>query len=172
MSAPPLAIVAAIARNGVIGAGGGLPFRLPSDLKRFRALTMGKPMLMGRKTFQSIGRPLPGRETIVVTRSPDFSAPGVLVAATPDDALALGRARAAAMGADEISLIGGAQLYAALLPRTQRLHVTFVDLEPEGDVRFPPLDWPQWRETAREPARQPPGDEAPSSFASFERAEG
>ena len=167
----PLAIVAAIGRNGVIGADDRLPWRLPSDLKRFRALTLGKPLLMGRKTFQSIGRALPGRETIVVTRergfAPDHAA--VHVAHDLDAALALARTRAAAMGADEIILAGGGDLYAALLPLADRMYLTMVDLSPAGDVRFPPFDATQWDEIARLQPPPGPNDEAAFSFVELRR---
>ncbi|MGO9674778.1 MAG: dihydrofolate reductase [Methylocella sp.] len=170
MSAP-LAIVAAIGRNGVIGADERLPWRLPSDLKRFRALTLGKPLLMGRKTFQSIGRALPGRETIVVTRERGFAAlPGVVhVAYDLDAALALARARAEAMGAAEIILAGGGDLYAALLPRVDRMYLTLVDLSPPGDVRFPPFDAAQWIEAARVEPKPIPADEAAFTFVELRR---
>jgi dihydrofolate reductase len=166
----PLAIVAAIGRNGVIGSHDRLPWRLPSDLRRFRALTLGKPLLIGRKTFQSIGRPLPGRETIVVTREQGFdAADGVHVVHELDAALALAQARAAAMGAAEIILAGGGDLYAALLARVERMYLTLVDLSPPGDVRFPPIDESQWVETAR--VRPPPqqGDEASFAFVELRR---
>ena len=169
MSAP-LTLLAAIAENGVIGEGNGLPFRLPSDLKRFRALTLGKPLLMGRRTFASIGRPLPGRETIVVTRDAGFSAPpGVFAAASPAAALELGRARADALGAQEVILAGGGELYAALLPAAARMRLTLVEASPQGDVRFPPIDWGDWIETERLRPEPQPGDEAPFSFVTYER---
>jgi dihydrofolate reductase len=170
MSAP-LAIVAAIGRNGVIGAGDRLPWRLPSDLKRFRALTLGKPLLMGRKTFQSIGRALPGRETIVVTREPGFTAhaAGVHVAYHLDAALALAQARAQAMAADEIILAGGGDLYASLLARVERMYLTLVDLSPAGDAHFPPIDAAQWTEVAREQPKPSPEDEAGFTFIELRR---
>jgi dihydrofolate reductase len=170
MSAP-LAIVAAIGRNGVIGADDRLPWRLPSDLKRFRALTLGKPLLMGRKTFQSIGRALPGRETIVVTREMGFSASGagVHLAHDLESALALAQARAEAMGANEIILAGGGDLYAALLPRVDRMYLTLVDLAPAGDAHFPPIDATQWSEVARQRQEPGPQDEAGFSFVELRR---
>jgi dihydrofolate reductase len=170
MSAP-LAIVAAIGRNGVIGAGDLLPWRLPSDLKRFRALTIGKPLLMGRKTFQSIGRALPGRETIVVTREQGFTAhaAGVHVAYHLDAALALAEARAEAMAADEIILAGGGDLYAALIDRVERMYLTLVDLSPQGDAHFPPIDAAQWSEVARVRPKPSPEDEAGFSFVELRR---
>jgi dihydrofolate reductase len=171
MSAP-LALVAAIAQNGVIGADDRLPWRLPSDLKRFRGLTMGKPLLMGRKTFQSIGRALPGRETIVVTRDRDFfHAADSCVHITHDlnAALALAQARAAAMGADEIILAGGGALYEVLLDRVQRMYLTLVDLTPQGDVRFPPIDWSQWIEQKRFSPPPQVNDETSFTFVEFRR---
>ena len=166
-----LALVAAIGRNGVIGAGDRLPFRLPSDLKHFRALTWNKPLIMGRKTFLSIGRPLPGRETIVVARDPSFAAPdGVHVAADPQSALALAQRRASAMGAGEIILAGGGALYAALLPFVARMYLTLVDLSPPGDVYFPAIDWTEWKERERIRPEPQPGDEAGFEFVAFDRA--
>jgi dihydrofolate reductase len=166
---PPLAIVAAIARNGVIGAGGGLPWNLPSDRAHFRALTMGKPMLMGRKTFQSIGRALPGRETIVLTRDINFKAEAIHLAHDLETALALAVERAKAMNASEIILAGGADLYAALIGRADRMYITFVESAPEGDVHFPVIDWSLWREASRLEPEPRPQDETRFSFVEFRR---
>ena len=170
MSAP-LAIIAAVGQNGVIGAAERLPWRLPSDLKHFRALTLGKPLLMGRKTFQSIGRVLPGRETIVLTRDAGFDAGAekVRVAHDLDAALAVAAARAAAMGAAEIIVAGGGELYAALLPRADRLYLTLVDLAPAGDAFFPAFDAAQWLETGRERPPPQPQDEAGFAFVAMRR---
>lgn len=172
----PLAIVAAIGENGVIGDGRGLPWRLPSDLKHFRRITMGKPLLMGRKTFESIGRALPGRETIVVTRDPGFDpsrggppAAAVHVSHDPDAALELAQARAQAMGADEIIVAGGGTLYESLIDRAERMHLTFVDLAPRGAVRFPDIDWSHWLEVNRQRPRPTAKDEATFAFVDFER---
>ena len=167
----PLVIVAAVARNGVIGDGEKLPWRLPGDLRRFKALTMGKPMIMGRKTWRSIGRPLPGRETIVVTRDRGFRAEGVQVVHSIDDALALGQARARAMGADAVVLAGGGDLYAQLIDRVDRLYLTLVDLDVTGVTRFPAIDPAKWKETARESCPAGPGDDAGFSFVTFERCD-
>ena len=169
MNGIPLVIVAAIARNGVIGDGAKLPWRIPGDLRRFRALTLGKPVIMGRKTWDSIGRPLPGRETIVVTRDRDFEAPGALVATSIEAALALARERAAAMGAPEVILAGGGDLYAQLIGEADRLCLTEVDLEPAGDTRFPRIDPEKWVETTRETHPAGPGDDAGFSFVTWER---
>ncbi len=166
---PPLILVAAIARNGVIGGHNRLLWRLPSDLKRFKALTMGKPLIMGRKTFELVARPLPGRETIVATRDQRFSAEGVHVAHGLEEALALAAERAAAMGADAIVVAGGGQLYAETIDRADRLAITEVRLEPEGDVRFPAIDPALWREVRREPGARGPKDDADFTFTDYER---
>ena len=137
-------IVAAVGRNGVIGVDGGLPWHLPDELRRFKELTMGHVLVMGRKTYESIGRPLPGRTTVVVTRKPDWrpGADGVLVAHSVAGAIAAGEAVD-----DEVFVVGGAEVYAAALPLTDRLALTFVDAEPDGDTFFPPVDWEEWRES-------------------------
>ena len=167
----PLVLVAAVAQNGVIGADNKLLWRLSSDLKRFRARTMGKPLVMGRKTFQSIGRPLPGRETIVATRDPGFSAEGVFVVHGLDAALALAEARAAAMGADAVVVAGGGELYAQTIGRADRLALTEVALAPAGDAVFPRIDPAEWREVRREPGVRGPQDEADFWFVDFERVD-
>ena len=141
---PGLTLIVARARNGVIGRSGGLPWRLPEDLAFFKRTTMGHPIVMGRRTWESIGRPLPGRRSIVVSRQPGFDAPGAEVAASLDDALAL------CADYDEVFVIGGAQLYGEALPRAQRLIVTEIDADFDGDTRFPAPDPAQWRETARQ----------------------
>jgi dihydrofolate reductase len=141
-----IAIYVAIAENGVIGREGGLPWRLSSDLKRFKADTMGKPIVMGRKTWEGIGRPLPGRLNIVVTRDPAFRAEGAETVRSLEDAIALARARGRCMaGADEICVIGGGEIYRQALPLADRLHVTHVLAEVEGDTRFPDIDSKIWR---------------------------
>lgn len=169
---PKIVIVVAMARNGVIGRSGGLPWKLSSDLKRYRSLTMGKPMIMGRRTLQSIGRLLDGRDTIVLTRRPDSPVEGALRAATADEALALGRQRAAARGADEIVIAGGAEIYAQFLPRVERMYVTYVEAEPEGDTVFPPFRPDDW--ILREETLVPKGpkDSADSRFAVYDRRRG
>ena len=146
-----IAIYVAIAENGVIGREGGLPWRLSSDLKRFKAGTMGKPIIMGRKTWQGLGRPLPGRLNIVVTRDRSFRAEGAEVAASLADAIALAKARARCMaGADEICVIGGGEIYTQALPLADRLNVTHVLGEVDGDTRFPPIDPKIWRVVSTE----------------------
>ena len=165
-----LVLVAAVARNAVIGGRNGLLWRLPSDLRRFKALTLGKPLVMGRKTFTSIGRALPGRETIVVTRDPGFSAASVIVAHDLGTALALARTRAEAMGADAVVIAGGGDLYAQTITLADRLAITEVALQPSGDAMFPPIDPAAWREIRREQGLRGPTDEADFSFVDYERA--
>ena len=158
----PITLIAAVARNGVIGGDNRLLWRLRTDLQHFKARTLGKPLVMGRKTFQSIGKPLPGRETIVVTRDASFAAPGVHVAHDVEAALALAATIARRMGADEIIIAGGGELYRQTMGRADRLAITEVNLAPAGDVTFPAIDPAQWREGAR--AAHPAGEHDESSF--------
>lgn len=142
---PCISLIAAVARNGVIGRGNALPWRLPEDLKRFKALTTGHPVIMGRKTFESIGRPLPNRRNVVVSRDRNFAAAGCEIAVCVADALA-----ACATSATEIFVIGGAQIYEQSLPFAHRLYLTEIQEEFDGDARFPEWDDRQWREASRE----------------------
>lgn len=164
-----IVFVVAVARNGVIGANGAMPWRLPSDLKRFKEWTWGKPMIMGRKTWDSIGRPLPGRETIVVTRDEAFSPDGAHVAHSVEAALALARQRATAMGVDEIMVVGGADIFRALAPKADRIVLSEVDLAPPGDVLFPPVDPAIWREVSTERPPRAEKDDAAIVIRTFER---
>jgi dihydrofolate reductase len=157
-----IALVAAVARNGVIGRDNGLAWHLSSDLKRFKALTMGKPMLMGRRTWDSIGRPLPGRRTLVLTRDRGFRAEGAEVVHDWEAALA-------AAAGTELMVVGGAEIYALALAQADRLHLTEVAAEPEGDVRFPAFDRAQFRETFREAHPAGPRDEHAFAFVDWER---
>ena len=165
----PLSIVAAVARNGVIGANQGLPWRLSSDLKRFKALTWGKPLVVGRKTYLTIGRALPGRETIVVTRDPDFAAPGVVVAYDLEAALERAGQSARAIAAEEIVIVGGGEIYAQTIARAARLFITEVALDAKGETRFPPIDPRLWLEVRREKGLRGPRDEADFAFVDYER---
>ena len=165
----PLTLVVAVAGNGVIGRDNHLLWRLRTDLKRFRELTWGKPMLMGRKTFQSIGKPLPGRETVVLTRDPDFRQEGVHVAHSWEEAVALGSRLAERMGADAVAVVGGAEIYALALPHVQTLFLTEVHTAPEGDAVFPSFDRSQFREVKREDHPKGPDDEHPFTFIDLER---
>ena len=165
-----IVLVAAVARNGAIGTKGGLPWRLPSDLKHLRETTWGRPMIMGRKTFDSIGKPLPGRESIVVTRDTRFAHPGVHVARTIDDAIVIGAERAQAMGVDEIMVIGGGEIYRATIDRADRIVLSEVDLAPQGDAFFPPIDMERWREVARSTPPRAEKDDASFTVRVLERA--
>jgi len=161
-------LIVAMASNRVIGRDGGMPWHLPADLRHFKKTTLGKPLIMGRKTFQSIGRPLPGRTNIVVTRNPGFDADGVLAFADFADALHRAREIARAGGVDEIMIGGGGEIYARALPHADRIYLTEVGRDIEGDVTFPELDPAQWRERGRAPHAG--GDGAPSySFVILER---
>jgi dihydrofolate reductase len=165
----PLVLVAAVARNGIIGANGGLPWRLSSDLKRFKAMTWGKALVVGRKTFESIGRALPGRETIVITHDPAFAASGVLVAHDLEEGLDRAAERAHAMRADEIVIGGGGEIYAQTIGRANRLFITEIALDAEGEARFPPIDPQRWREISREAGERGPRDDADFVFVNYER---
>lgn len=157
-----IALVVAMSRNRVIGRNNALPWHAPADLKRFKQITTGRPVIMGRKTFASIGKALPNRLNIVVTRDRDFQAAGVVIAYDVDEALRL--AEESRLGG-EAMVIGGAQIFEIVLPRADRIHLTELDIEVEGDTFMPPLDPAQWREAARERHDGPP----PMSFVTLER---
>lgn len=165
----PLAIVAAVAENGVIGRNNTLIWRLKADLRRFRTLTWGKPMIMGRKTFESIGQPLPGRETVVLTRDRAFAPAGVTVAHDWDEIVAKADAIAARLDAKELMVVGGAEIYALALPWSDRLYLTLVQATPDGDALFPPWDRAAFRETRREAHPAGPDDAHASVFLALER---
>ncbi len=135
-------LVAAMGRNRVIGVDGGMPWHLPEDLRRFKELTMGSPMIMGRSTYDSIGRVLPGRTTIVLTRNSDLEIAGAIVAHTPEKALESARAIAGSEG--EVMVVGGGEIYRLFLPLADRLELTIVDAEPKGDTTFPEIDAGDW----------------------------
>lgn len=155
-----LTLVVARARNGVIGKDGALPWRMSSDLKHFKATTLGKPVLMGRRTWESLGRPLPGRANIVVTRTARVATPGAWTFSDLAAACAAGRAMAEAAGVDDVCVIGGGALYAETLPCADRIVLTEVDLEPDGDVVLPPIDERLFVETARTVLPRGPKDDA------------
>jgi len=146
----PIALILARADNGVIGRAGGLPWHLSGDLRFFKAQTLGKPVVMGRKTYQSIGKPLPGRPNLVITRDAAFRPEGVEIFAQVADALARAQALAAASGAEEVMVIGGGQIYELTLPLARRIYLTEVHASPEGDTTFPPLDPAVWQEVRRD----------------------
>lgn len=156
MTEVSIALVVAVARNGAIGKDGDMPWHLPGELAYFKRITMGKPILMGRRTWQSLPRrPLPGRPNLVVTRDDGFSAEGAERFSTLDEALDRGAALASDLGVEELAIIGGAQIYAACLPRATRIYLTEIDAEPDADTFFPPINPDAWQETARQPGRDP-----------------
>ncbi|GLH79453.1 dihydrofolate reductase [Bradyrhizobium sp. SSBR45G] len=162
--------IVAVAENGVIGAENAIPWRQKSDQKRFRALTMGRPIVMGRKTFMSFPRrPLPGRTNIIVTRDADFRAPGAIVTRTIDEALGIARGDALRRSAAEIAIVGGAEIYAATMPLADRLEITEVHASPPGDTLFPAIDPAQWQEVARERQASGPDDQAEFSYVTYRR---
>lgn len=138
-----LTLIAAMGKNRAIGLNGRMPWHLPAELQHFKKVTMGKSIVMGRKTWQAIGRPLPGRQNIVVSRNPDFHADGVDLATSLDDAAEMSQS-------DEIMIIGGGQLYALALPHAQRMVLTLIDIEPEADTWFPAWDDNKWSQTSEE----------------------
>ncbi|KNC07772.1 dihydrofolate reductase [Pseudomonas sp. RIT-PI-a] len=144
----PLSLIAALAENRVIGIDNSMPWHLPGDFKYFKATTLGKPIIMGRKTWDSLGRPLPGRLNLVVSRQPDLDLPGAEVFASLDAAIERAEAWAHEQGADEVMLIGGAQLYELGLAQADRLYLTRVALQPEGDAWFPKFDENQWQKVS------------------------
>lgn len=162
-------IVVVAGGNGVIGRDRGLPWHMSSDLKTFRRLTMGKPMIMGRRTFDSIGKPLDGRDTIVLTRDAAFSVPGVSACDSIDDAITLGRVLATTGGADEIMVIGGAAIYDAVLARADRVYLTRVHGAPEGDRYFADLDTRDWAEVSREAIAKGPRDDFAATLIVYDR---
>lgn len=162
------------ARNGVIGRDGGLPWRLKSDLALFKALTLGKPIIMGRKTWESLPkRPLPGRLNVVMTRDGSYedspAARGALICERFDEALQIAREQAEDDGVDEVCVIGGAALFEMALPKARRIYLTEVEADVEGDVMFPPFDESAWTEVRREAHPAGEGDEFPFVFRVLER---
>ncbi|MGB5690712.1 MAG: type 3 dihydrofolate reductase [Woeseiaceae bacterium] len=158
-----ISIIVAASANNVIGAAGDLPWRLSNDLRRFKAITMGKPIIMGRKTWDSIGRPLPGRQNVVITRQAGFAADGCDVVASKDEAIAV------TAGAAELMVIGGSQVYELFLPDTQRLYLTRVHAEFEGDAFFPEINASQWRLVNDEPHAADENNAFDYSFRTYER---
>ncbi|MGQ0531426.1 MAG: dihydrofolate reductase [Caulobacteraceae bacterium] len=166
---PKLSLVVAVARNGVIGRDGKLPWRLSSDMKRFKAATMGKPVLMGRKTWVGLQKkPLPGRQNLILTRNADFAADGAWVYTDLNAMLAAARTMAEAAGVEEACVIGGAQLYNAVLPQADRIILTEVNLTPAGDARLD-LDLSKWSEISSEHVERGPNDDADFTVRVLER---
>jgi dihydrofolate reductase len=162
-------LVAAIGENGVIGRNGTLPWRLRSDLQHFRRVTLNRPVIMGRKTWESIGRPLKDRTNIVLTRALDLAAPGAVLATSLDAAFGYARNDADKRGVDEIMVIGGGDVFASVMADADRLEITRVHDAPEGDAYFPPIDQQQWREVVRQPHARGPDDEADFTILTCER---
>jgi len=167
---PHLALVVARARNGVIGRDGDLPWRLRSDLQRFKAVTMGKPCIMGRRTWESLPlKPLPGRLNLVLSKDESFEAKGALVCTTLDEAVEIARETAQEDGVDEICVIGGTALFETALPRAKRLYLTEVEAEPEGDAVFPAFDEGAWVEVSSEAVSAGEKDDHDFVFRVLER---
>jgi dihydrofolate reductase len=164
-----ITLVVAVADNGVIGRDGGLPWRLSSDLKTFRRLTMGKPLIMGRRTFQSLKKPLDGRDNIVVTRDEGFRPAGAIVAPSFPAALAQAERCARERGVDEVMVIGGADIFAEALPLAGRIYKTEVHGSPEGDTLMPKVDWDRWQEVSREPLPRGERDDFDATLLLLER---
>jgi dihydrofolate reductase len=161
-----IALVVAVSRNGVIGRAGGLPWHISSDLKRFKEITMGKPVIMGRKTWESLPRkPLPGRTNIVITRQPDYTAPGAQVVAGMDAALDIANVERP----EEIAIIGGGEIFRMFMAMADRIYLTEADLVVEGDTHFPDLPPREWRETGREVHDKGPNDTASFTLRILDR---
>jgi dihydrofolate reductase len=164
-----IVLLAAVADNGVIGRNNAMPWRLSSDLKRFKALTIGKPVLMGRRTYLAIGKPLPGRTNIVVSRDKAFAAPGVLVAGDLATALAAARGDALRRGTDEIAVIGGTDIFAQCMSLADRMEITHVHSRPDGDTHFPAIDPARWHAVARSEHPAGPRDETSFTCVTYGR---
>jgi dihydrofolate reductase len=164
-----IVLIAAVADNGVIGADGMIPWRLKSDQQRFKAITMGKPVVMGRKTFVSLKRPLSGRTNIVLTRDREFRAAGAVVANSFDAAYAVAYGDALRRGTNEIAVIGGSEVYGHWMDRAARLEITEVHLSPAGDARFAPIDKGVWQEATRERRPAGPADSTEFSYVTYRR---
>lgn len=166
---PEIVLIVAVAENGVIGSHGAMPWRLKSDMQRFKAMTLARPVVMGRKTFASIGRPLPGRTNIVVTRDAGFRAKGAVVTTSFTDTRAVARADALRRSAGEIAVIGGAEIYAQWMDCADRLEITEVHARPEGDTYFAAIDAAIWEEVARVRHPAGPDDSADFSYVTYRR---
>jgi dihydrofolate reductase len=164
-----LSLIAAVAQNGVIGVDDRMPWRLSSDLKRFKSITMGKPVIMGRKTFETIGKPLAGRANIVVSRNTQFIHEGVIVTPSFEAALIKAKEKAQASVEEEIMVIGGGEIYRAAIDIADRLYITHVDAAPEGDTYFPRIDPATWRAVRTERTGEGPKDSAATTFVIYER---
>ena len=165
-----IVLIVAVAENGVIGAQGAIPWRQKSDMRRFKAMTIGRPIVMGRKTFVSFPRrPLPGRTNIVITRDPDIRLPGAIVTTSVAEALTTARGDALRRSAAEIAIVGGAEIYALTMPLADRLEITEVHARVDGNTIFSAIDPAQWQEVARERHPAGPDDQAPFSYVTYRR---
>lgn len=164
-----VAIIAAVAENGVIGASGDMPWRIPSDFAHLKRVTMGKPLIMGRKTFESIGKPLPGRTNIVVTRQTGYQPDGVIVVSDLESALTHAKTIAETDGVDEVVIFGGAEIYRQGMPLADRLYITHVALAPEGDTYFPEIDPEVWTIVETPPIEKSEKDSAAYIIHNYER---
>ena len=164
-------LIVAVAENGVIGADGAIPWRLKSDMQHFKALTSGKPIVMGRKTFISLKRPLPHRTNIVITRDANFRSAGAVVTTSMEAAREVARGDALRRSAAEIAVIGGAEIYAQFMDGADRLEITEVHASPPGDTRLAAIDTSKWEEVARERHAAGPDDTAPFSYVTYRRRE-
>jgi dihydrofolate reductase len=164
-----IVLIVAVADNGVIGADGAIPWRLKTDLQRLKALTIGKPVVMGRKTFLSLRRPLPGRTNIIMTRDASFRGPGAVVTTSLEQALTVATGDALRRFVTEIAVIGGAEVYAQWIDRAERLEITEVHATPAGDTRFEPIDKAVWEEVARAENPAGPDDSVAFSFVTYAR---
>jgi dihydrofolate reductase len=167
-----ISLVVAVAENGVIGRDGTLPWRISADLKTFRRLTMGKPLIMGRRTFQSLKKPLDGRDNIVITRDADYRPAGTIIANDFVAALEAARECAIRRGVNEIAVIGGTSVFKAALPLAYRIYKTEVHASPGGDAFFPHVDWGKWLEVSREALPRAPNDDCTSTLVMLERRQG
>ena len=165
-----IALVVAAARNGVIGIQNALPWNLPSELQRFKELTTGHPLIMGRNTYEAIGRPLPNRDNIVVTRGEIMDDPSVHTVNSIEEAIALARRFAVTRGVDEIMIVGGGQIYEQTLKLADRIYFTRVEMDAEGDTLFPDLSPERWREISREEFKAGPQDNADFTVLTLDRA--
>jgi dihydrofolate reductase len=166
---PQIVLIVAVAENGVIGRDNAIPWRLKSDMQRFRALTLTKPVVMGRKTFESLRRPLPGRTNIVITRDPAYRAPGAIVTSSFENACAVALGDALRRSATDIMMLGGVDVFARSLQIADRLEITEVHARPEGDTRFPAIDPAQWEEVSRIGNSAGPDDSAGFSYVTYRR---
>ncbi|WP_310619114.1 dihydrofolate reductase [Flexibacterium corallicola] len=164
-----ISMISAVAENGIIGAGNDMPWHISTDLKFFKKTTMGKPIVMGRRTFQSIGKPLPGRTNIVITRDSTFQPEGVVTASGLDEGLDVAKAKAQETGVNEIMIMGGGQVYNMAMPHATKLYITRVHAKPEGDTLFPDIDNSDWQLSETLPFQRGEKDSADTSLEIYER---